>query len=105
MAIRLKLADLRIERRLTQSQLAARLGVALGTVQNLETKCKSLNLELLDAICDTLNCDPCDLFERYEDTNSPSSAEASRQLKSDLMREYWVAVKEGKRRRGGRGKG
>ncbi len=66
MAIVVKLDDLLHERRMTLTELADRLGMALPNLSILKTgKARAIRFSTLDAICRTLGCQPGDLL-RFE---------------------------------------
>lgn len=53
---------------MTQKELAERTGVRQPTISALCTgNAKHIPLNVLDAICDVLNCQPGDLFEYIPD--------------------------------------
>jgi putative transcriptional regulator len=64
MAIRVKLDHLLLERRLTLTELAERIGITLANLSILKTnKARAVRFSTLDAICRELHCQPGDLFE------------------------------------------
>lgn len=64
MAIIVKLDDLLYERRMTLTQLADRIGMALANLSILKTgKTRAIRFSTLDAICQALSCQPGDLLE------------------------------------------
>ena len=63
MAIVVKLDDLLHERRMTLTELADRVGMALPNLSILKTgKARAIRFSTLDAICRTLGCQPGDLL-------------------------------------------
>ncbi len=66
--IDVKLDRLLAERRMTLTDLARRVGIALPNLSLLKTgKVKEIRLALLDALCRELGCQPGDLLERRPD--------------------------------------
>jgi len=78
MAIAIKLDDLLHDRRMTLTELADRIGMALANLSILKTgKARAIRFSTLDAICDALSCQPGDILvfesERAE-RQRPSTA-------------------------------
>ncbi len=66
MAITVQLDDLLHDRRMTLTELADRLGMALANVSILKTgKARAIRFSTLDAICRELSCQPGDIL-RFE---------------------------------------
>ena len=66
MAIAVKLDDLLHDRRMTLTELADRVGMALANLSILKTgKARAIRFSTLDAICEALSCQPGDLL-RFE---------------------------------------
>ena len=66
MAIIVKLDDLLYERRMTLTELADRIGMALANLSILKTgKARAIRFSTLDAICEALSCQPGDIL-RFE---------------------------------------
>ena len=66
MAITVKLDDLLHDRRMTLTELADRIGMALANLSILKTgKARAIRFSTLDAICEALSCQPGDLL-RFE---------------------------------------
>jgi putative transcriptional regulator len=64
MAIRVKLDHLLLDRRLTLTELADRIGITIANLSVLKTnKAKAIRFSTLDAVCRELNCQPGDLLE------------------------------------------
>lgn len=64
MAIRVKLDHLLLDRRLTLTALADRIGITLANLSVLKTnKAKAMRFSTLEAVCRELNCQPGDLLE------------------------------------------
>ena len=59
MPIAVKLDDLLHDRRMTLTELAERIGMALANVSILKTgKARAIRFSTLEAICDALSCQP-----------------------------------------------
>lgn len=74
MAIVVKLDDLLHDRRMTLTELADRIGMALANLSILKTgKARAIRFSTLEAICEALACQPGDIlhFER-EQTRKPN---------------------------------
>jgi putative transcriptional regulator len=66
MAIAVKLDDLLHDRRMTLTELADRIGMALANLSILKTgKARAIRFSTLDAICKALSCQPGDIL-RFE---------------------------------------
>ena len=66
MAIAVKLDDLLHDRRMTLTELADRIGMALANLSILKTgKARAIRFSTLEAICGALSCQPGDLL-RFE---------------------------------------
>ena len=64
MAILVTLDDVLYARRMTLTELSARVGITLANLSILKTgKAKGIRFATLDAICEALDCQPGDLFE------------------------------------------
>lgn len=75
MAIAVKLDDLLHNRRMTLTDLAERIGMALPNLSILKTgKARAIRFSTLEAICAALECQPGDLlaFEPDEEPNTES---------------------------------
>jgi putative transcriptional regulator len=69
MAIRVKLDHLLLDRRITLTELADRVGITIANLSVLKTnKAKAIRFSTLDALCRELNCQPADLLEWARDT-------------------------------------
>jgi putative transcriptional regulator len=70
MAIAIKLDDLLRDRRMTLTELADRIGMALANLSILKTgKARAIRFSTLDAICKALSCQPGDIL-RFEPEQS-----------------------------------
>jgi putative transcriptional regulator len=68
MPVAVRLDDLLHERRMTLTDLAARVDITLANLSILKTgKAKAIRFSTLEAICRALDCQPGDLL-RYERT-------------------------------------
>ena len=81
MAILVKLDDVLYRRRMTLTELSAKVGITLANLSILKTgKAKGIRFATLEAICDVLDCQPGDLlaFERAGEADEDGRAVASR---------------------------
>jgi putative transcriptional regulator len=63
MPIRVKLDRMLVERRMSLTELADRVGVTLANLSILKTgKARAVRFSTLDALCRALNCQPGDLL-------------------------------------------
>ncbi|HEY0928094.1 helix-turn-helix transcriptional regulator [Brevundimonas sp.] len=63
MAIRVQLDRILVERRMSLTELADRVGVTLANLSILKTgKARAVRFTTLDALCRELNCQPGDLL-------------------------------------------
>ena len=64
MAIRIKLDHLLLDKRITLTELANRIGITVANLSVLKTnKAKAIRFSTLEAVCRELNCQPGDLLE------------------------------------------
>ncbi len=64
MAITIKLDDMLHDRRMTLTELADRIGMALANLSILKTgKARAIRFSTLDAICHELSCQPGDILQ------------------------------------------
>ena len=69
MAIAVKLDDLLHDRRMTLTELADRIGMALANLSILKTgKARAIRFSTLEAICAALGCQPGQLLEFQPDS-------------------------------------
>ena len=74
MAIAVKLDDILHDRRMTLTELADQIGMALANLSILKTgKARAIRFSTLDAICKALSCQPGDILQ-FE----PEEAERTR---------------------------
>ena len=63
MPIRVKLDHLMLDRRMTLTELASRVGLTLANLSILKTnKARAIRFSTLDALCRELKCQPGDLL-------------------------------------------
>lgn len=68
MAIEIRLDRLLLERHMTLTELAQRIGITVANLSILKTgKAKAVRLGTLDAICRELDCQPGDVLARVPD--------------------------------------
>lgn len=68
MAIRVKLDHLLLDRQLTLTELADRIGITIANLSILKTnKARAIRFSTLDAVCRELDCQPADLLEWRRD--------------------------------------
>ncbi len=68
MTIRVNLDHLLLDRRLTLTELADRLGMTLANLSVLKTnKARAIRFSTLEALCKELDCQPGDLLEWTRD--------------------------------------
>ena len=64
MGIRVKLDHVLLDRRLTLTDLAERIGITIANLSVLKTnKARAIRFSTLDALCRELQCQPSDLLE------------------------------------------
>ncbi len=68
MAIEIRLDHMMLERRMTLTELADRVGITVPNLSILKTgKAKAIRLSTLDAVCRELDCQPGDIIIRVDD--------------------------------------
>jgi putative transcriptional regulator len=68
MAIRVNLDRLLLDRRLSLTDLAERIGITLANLSVLKTnKARAIRFSTLEALCRELDCQPGDLLERVSE--------------------------------------
>jgi putative transcriptional regulator len=71
MAIDIRLDHVLLDRRMTLTELADRVGITVANLSILKTgKARAIRLATLDAICRELDCQPGDLLTRVPDDAS-----------------------------------
>ena len=76
MAIRVNLDRVLLERRMSLTELAGRVGITLANLSILKTgKARAVRFTTLDALCRELDCQPADIlvYEADEDTLSKAA--------------------------------
>jgi putative transcriptional regulator len=67
MAIEIRLDHMLLERKMTLTELAERVGITVPNLSILKTgKAKAVRLSTLDAVCRELQCQPGDIIVRVE---------------------------------------
>ena len=68
MAIRVKLDHILLDRRLSLTDLADRIGITIANLSVLKTnKARAIRFSTLDALCRELGCQPGELLEWTEE--------------------------------------
>ena len=76
MAIRVKLDHVLLDRRLTLTDLAERIGITIANLSILKTnKARAIRFSTLDALCRELQCQPGELLEWTSDEVEDGKAE------------------------------
>lgn len=76
MTIEVKLDRLLLDRRITLTELAERIGITIANLSVLKTnKARAMRFSTLDALCRELECQPGDLLE-YSRDDEPEQQEA-----------------------------
>ena len=71
MTIRVNLDRVLLERRMSLTELADRVGITLANLSILKTgKARAVRFSTLDALCRELECQPADILE-YEPDEEP----------------------------------
>lgn len=71
MAIEIRLDHMLLERRMTLTELAERVGITVPNLSILKTgKAKAVRLATLDAVCRELQCQPGDIIVWVDGTES-----------------------------------
>ena len=78
MAIRIKLDQLLLDRRMTLTELAERVGITIANLSVLKTnKARAIRFDTLDALCRVLRCQPGDLIEHHADEPADEPGEVA----------------------------
>ena len=93
MAIRVKLDYLLLDRQMTLTELAEKVGMTLANLSILKTnKARAIRFSTLDALCRELNCQPGELWEWSDRSAEPESelrtVEAS--VDAEILRQVGV---------------
>lgn len=68
MAIEIRLDHMLLERKMTLTELAERVGITVANLSILKTgKAKAVRLSTLDAVCRELQCQPGDIIVRVDE--------------------------------------
>jgi putative transcriptional regulator len=77
MPIKLNLDRVMLERRVTLSELAERIGITLANLSILKTnKARAIRFSTLEALCRALECQPGDLIEFVPSNEGAAAATA-----------------------------
>lgn len=75
MAIRVNLDRMLLDRRMSLTELADRVGITLANLSILKTgKARAVRFSTLEALCRELNCQPADLLEYVPDEEEIKNA-------------------------------
>ncbi len=70
MSIKVNLDRVLLERKMSLTQLAERVGITLANLSILKTgKARAIRFSTLDALCRELNCQPADILVYTSDTD------------------------------------
>jgi len=75
MAIRVNLDRVLLDRRMSLTELAGRVGITLANLSILKTgKARAVRFSTLDALCRELDCQPADILVYEPDENGAASS-------------------------------
>lgn len=75
MAIRVNLDRVLLDRRMSLTELADRVGITLANLSILKTgKARAVRFSTLDALCRELGCQPADILEYEPEAEAPAKA-------------------------------
>lgn len=75
MAIRVNLDRVLLDRRMSLTELAERVGITLANLSILKTgKARAMRFTTLDALCRELNCQPADILVYVPDEGEAAKA-------------------------------
>jgi putative transcriptional regulator len=78
MAIRVNLDRVLLDRRMSLTELAERVGITLANLSILKTgKARAMRFTTLDALCRELDCQPADILVYEPDENAETYADAA----------------------------
>lgn len=78
MGIRVNLDRVLLERRMSLTELAERVGITLANLSILKTgKARAMRFSTLEALCRELDCQPADLLVYEPDEDETSIADAA----------------------------
>ncbi|HUO99270.1 MAG TPA: helix-turn-helix transcriptional regulator [Rhizomicrobium sp.] len=73
MSIKLNLDRVMLDRKMSLTELADRIGITLANLSILKTnKARAIRFSTLDAICRELDCQPGDLLEHVAGASEPA---------------------------------
>ncbi len=76
MAIRVNLDRVLLDRRMSLTELASRVGITLANLSILKTgKARAVRFSTLDALCRELECQPADILVYEPDEHENSAAQ------------------------------
>lgn len=76
MAIKLNLDRVMLDRRMSLTELAERIGITLANLSILKTnKARAIRFSTLDALCRELKCQPGDIIEHVPGPQEEESAD------------------------------
>jgi putative transcriptional regulator len=76
--IKLNLDRVMLERRMSLTELAEKIGITLANLSILKTgKARAIRFSTLEAICDVLCCQPGDLLEFQPDSDADEHRRAA----------------------------
>ena len=97
MTVKLMLAEIRTQRGMTQEELAQAMNMSLGGIQYLEYKAAAVKFDLLDQLCEVLECEPGDLLKRFDrqiEGGKLIAREKERQQRSERMKQWWAKKRQ-----------
>lgn len=103
MTVKLMLAEIRTQRGMTQEELAQAMNMSLGGIQYLEYKAAAVKFDLLDQLCEILDCGPGDLLQRFNDQTEDKKLIArkkERQQRSERMKQWWAKKRQQSEQKG-----
>ena len=72
MAIKINLDRVLLDRRMSLTELADRIGITIANLSVLKTnKARAMRFSTLESLCRELNCQPGDLIEFIEEKRKP----------------------------------
>jgi len=85
MALIVKLDDVLHARRMTLTELSGKVGITLANLSILKTgKAKGIRFATLEAICDSLDCQPGDLLEVRRGAKEDEAARGGARERVDI---------------------
>ena len=78
MAIDVKLDDVLYARRMSLTELSEKIGITIANLSILKTgKARAIRFSTLDAICEALNCQPGDILQYSDRTETDRTEDDS----------------------------